>query len=160
MILTLMRDDPQAAPAARTFGELHWADDQILLQTLERPWIPAPDGSPGGDPNLSCVPIGTYDLVLHDTPEHPQTWALVNPALGVFHEAADVPADFIGTPRIACLIHSANLVVQLEGCIGVGLTRSALNGEPDIADSVNAFAELKEAVPWVEGHQLIISNGA
>ena len=49
---------------------------------------------------------------------------------------------------------------QLAGCIGVGLTRSWLNGEPDIADSVNAFAELKAAVPWVEGHTLAIVNAA
>ena len=34
MNLTLIRDaDP--APL-RTFGELHWADEQIVLQTLER----------------------------------------------------------------------------------------------------------------------------
>lgn len=155
MNLLLVRD-PLFCCLARTFGTLHWADDQIVLQTLERPWVPW-DSGPGGHPLISCVPEGTYDLVLHDTPEHPQTWALSNPALGVYHEPGDVPAGAMG--RTACLIHSANLVEQLAGCIGVGLTRSTLDGEPDIASSVNAFTELKEAVPWIDGHTLTISRG-
>jgi hypothetical protein len=158
MILTLLRD---ANPAPqRTFGELHWADEQIILQTLELPWVPAPDGSPGGHPDTSCVPLGTYALVLHDTPAHPHTFALVNSTLGVYHEPGDVPADLGYVPRTACLLHSANLVAQLAGCVGVGLSRSMLNGEPDIADSVNAFNELMAAVPWVNGHTLTITQGA
>jgi hypothetical protein len=158
MQLIVIRD---AGPAPlRTFGEMHWdPTEQIILQTLERPWVPAPDGSPGGHPQTSCVPPGLYQLVRHDTPKHPQTWALVNPALGVYHLPSDVPAGLAYVPRTVCLIHSANLVVQLEGCIGVGLSRSKLNGEPDIADSVNAFAELKHAVPWIEGHTLQIIQG-
>jgi uncharacterized protein DUF5675 len=139
----------------RTFGTLSWGDDQVELQTLERPWIPADDGSPGGHPLTSCVPRGVYQLVLHDTPAHPQTWALVNPALGVYHELNDIPPGQTG--RVACLIHQANLVAQLEGCIGVGLERSKLNGEPDIADSIKAFKVLKDAVPWTNGHTLEIT---
>lgn len=155
MNLTLIRD-PGPAPV-RTFGTLHWADEQIVLQTLERPWVPDPRGAPGGHPFSSCVPLGTYDLVLHDTPKHPQTFALSNPALGVYHEPGDIPAGQTG--RTACLLHAANVVSQLAGCCGLGLTRSWLNGEPDIADSQAAFAELKEAVPWVAGHVLTITQG-
>ncbi len=151
MKLTLHRDP---SDNVRTFGELTWADEQIVLQTLERPWIPAEDGSPGGHPLVSCVPLGVYELVLHDSAKHPKTWALVNPTLGVYHQV--IPPSQTG--RTACLIHSANLVHQLEGCIGVGLTRSQLNGEPDIASSVAAFEELKAAVPWVVGHTLTITG--
>lgn len=151
MNLTLTRDSDDGA---RTFGELAWADDQVILQTLERPWIPV-DESPGGHPLTSCVPLGVYALVLHDTPAHPQTWALVNHELGVYHEPGDIPAGATG--RTACLIHSANVVGQLAGCIGVGLTRGALNGEPDINSSVAAFNELKGAVPWENGHVLTIT---
>lgn len=156
MNLIVIRDAPLST--ARTYGEMHWdPTEQIILQTLELPWVPDPDGAPGGHPMTSCVPLGAYQLVLHDTPKHPQTWALVNPALGIYHEPGDIPVGVIG--RCACLIHSANIVEQLAGCIGVGLTRSWLNGEPDIADSVNAFIELKSAVPWTDGHTLTISLG-
>jgi hypothetical protein len=144
----------------RTFGTISWSDDQVELQTLERPWIPAPDGSPGGHPDTSCVPVGVYQLVLHDTPKHPQTWALVNHDLGVWHDPNMVPDELKGHVRAECLIHSANLVHQLKGCIGVGMDRSLLNGEPDIADSVNAFNTLKAAVPWTEGHVLTILGGS
>jgi hypothetical protein len=156
MNLVLIRDlGPQPV---RTFGELHWdPTEQIILQTLERPWIPSPDGSPCGHSLTSCVPLGIYRLVLHDTPLHPQTWAMVNEGLRVFHEPGDITPG--PTARTACLLHSANIVSQLAGCIGVGLTRSALDGEPDIASSVAAFEELKAAVPWVAGHILTITQG-
>jgi Family of unknown function (DUF5675) len=155
MDLYVIRDP--AGVATQTYGEMDWnATDQIILQTLELPWVPDPNGAPGGHPDTSCVPCGTYQLVLHNTAAHPETFALVNPALGVYHEPGDIPAGHSG--RFACLIHSANLVTQLAGCIGVGLTRSWLGGEPDIADSVNAFTELKEAVPWEAGHTLQITQ--
>jgi hypothetical protein len=92
--------------------------------------------------------------VLHDTARHPETWALVNPALGIYHEPGDIPVGVEG--RFACLIHQANLVSELAGCIGVGLSRSTLDGEPDITSSVAAFQELKNAVPWVAGHTVTI----
>jgi Family of unknown function (DUF5675) len=147
----------------RTFGLLEVYEAAIrdaallTLQTLERPWVPAPDGVPGGHPMISCVPAGEYQLVLHDTPQHPQTWALVNPALGVYHELADIPPGESG--RVACLIHSANLVEQLAGCISVGLARSEMDNEPDVSDSREAFAQLKAAVPWTNGHTLTIVGG-
>lgn len=153
--LVLTRD---AGPAPeRTFGVLVVAG-ALALQSLERPWVPAPDGAPCGHPETSCLPAGTYDMVLHSTPDHPYTWALVNPLLNVYHEPGDAPPD-VGTCRSACLIHSANLVEQLAGCVGVGLARSLLGGEPDIASSAAAFARLKSAVPWVNGHTLTIAQG-
>jgi len=147
--LTLIREPDDGK---RTFGVMTVGG--LTLQTLERPWIEAPDGVPGGHPMTSCVPAGAYTLVLHDTPKHPQTWALVNPDLGVYHELADIPAGNQG--RVACLIHTANIVEQLAGCIGVGLTRSTLNGEPDVGASIMAFNELKAVVPWTAGHSLTI----
>jgi hypothetical protein len=151
MKLTLIRDP---SDGVRTFGTLSWSDDQVELQTLERPWIPSIAG-PGGHAQTSCVPLGVYELVLHDSAAHPKTWALVNPALGVYHQPGDVPTGQTG--RTECLIHTANTIAQLAGCIGVGMTRSLLNGEPDVASSVAAFTALKEAVPWIEGHTISIT---
>lgn len=146
LILTRSSDD-----GVRTFGTI--TAGFLTLQTLERPWIP--DGSPGGHPMTSCVPAGDYTLALHDTLAHPRTFALVNYDLGVYHEPADVPKSVVGA-RTACLIHSANIVEQLAGCIGLGLSRSSLNGEPDIASSRQALDEFLSTVPWCAGHVLSI----
>src|SRR4029077_19331880 len=116
-------------------------------------WIPTPD-APCGEPGKSCVPVGTYVLVLHDTPTHPRTFALVNPDLCIYHEPSDVPVSALG--RSACLIHAGNLASQSEGCILVGISRSILNGQPDIASSQLALLDLRAAVPWVLGHTLTI----
>jgi hypothetical protein len=121
----------------------------FTLYTLERTW--APDASfPGGEPDVSCVPAGVYELALHDTPKHPQCFALVNPALGVIHE----PDPAYPNARVACLLHVANYPSQLEGCIGVGMS-----AEPCvISQSTLALSQLKANVPWVAGHTLMITE--
>lgn len=123
--------------------------DQSDLQTLELPWVPDPN-CPGGHPDVSCVPPGLYQLVLHDTAKHPRSFALVNPDLGVIHE----PDPQFPNYRVACLIHVANFPAQLEGCIGVGMT----TGTCEISQSAIAFAKFNEQVPWTTGHTLEISS--
>ncbi len=122
----------------------------LTLQTLERPWIVDPD-SPGGLAGRSCVPLGTYELALHDTEAHHQTWALVNRSLGVVHR----PDPAMPNARVACLIHPANHSYELRGCIAPGLIR---NGHT-VERSGDAFAELKAVVPWTSGHTLTITGG-
>jgi hypothetical protein len=125
-----------------------WLPDHVLY-TLELPWI-AEEGFPGGWPDRSCVPAGKYDLVLHDTAKHPRTFALSNPDLGVIHEPDSDHPNY----RTACLIHVANTVQDLEGCIGVGMTHAP----GFIGSSGIAFAYFRQALPWVAGHSLTIIN--
>jgi len=127
----------------------------LILQTMERPWVPEHGGALCGEPGISCVPTGVYDLELHDTPTHPHTFALVNHELAIYHEPHDIPPNLCG--RSACLIHAGNFASQSEGCILVGLSRAVLNGTPDVADSHQALGELLAAVPWVRGHTLTIT---
>jgi len=69
--------------AYHTTCTLGWLTlDELRLATIERPWLPNPLG-PGGQTLVSCVPEGCYEVFPHDTPRYPQTYALVNPALGV-----------------------------------------------------------------------------
>lgn len=140
-----------------TYGTLTLHDPSgmpiLTLQTMEQPWVPEPGGAPCGHPDTSCVPVGTYALARHDTPAHPRTFALVNPELNIFHEAA--PAG-LGVCRTACLIHSGNVASQSRGCVLVGLTRSTLNGVPDVAQSVTALGRLLALLPWVTGHTLTV----
>ena len=118
-----------------------------VLYSLELPWI-SEEGFPGGWPDRSCVPAGEYALALHNTQKHPKTFALVNRDLGVIHE----PDASFPNARVACLIHVANTVEDLEGCIGIGVSHGACY----VSSSGIAFSYLRTALPWVTGHTLNI----
>jgi hypothetical protein len=151
MNLLLQRE---ASGDDHTYGVLRV--DGLVLQTIERPWIPAPDHV-GGANGISCVPFGFYHLVLHDTELHPETWALVNPSLGVWHLPGDIPVGVQG--RSAVLIHPANVASELLGCIAPGMERGTLNGQAAVLQSRLAFAKIKALVPWTLGHTLeIVEN--
>jgi hypothetical protein len=121
-----------------------------ILNTLELPWVFEAD-CPGGAPSRSCVPAGLYDLVLHDTPRHPKSFALVNQDLGVIHE----PDATFPNARVACLIHIASFTEDLLGCIGVG---TVFGDYCSVSNSRIAYGEFTAAVPWVAGHTLSILN--
>lgn len=146
MFLSLLRD---VATGSYSMGVL--TAGPLEFQTIERPWIDAPPGL-GGHPDTSCVPAGLYELVKHDTPKHPRTFALVNPKLDVFHEPGDVPADRLPYARTAVLLHPANWASELLGCIALGMTR----GGDCVLRSVNAFERFNMIVPWIPGHSIEI----
>jgi len=150
--LLLTRDKDIPPPPTHLYGVLEAG--LLVLQTIERPWIPEHGGAPCGEPMVSCVPVGIYDLVLHDTPRHPHTFALLNPALAIYHDPHHIPTNLCG--RSECLIHAGNFASQSEGCILVGRGRGVLNGKPDVTDSHNALRDLLALVPWVVGHTLTI----
>lgn len=123
------------------------------LQTIERPWIH--DALAGSKPFESCVPDGIYDLVPHSSKSRPNTWALVNPALKVYHYESDIPKGMHG--RYACLIHVANWAHDVVGCIGPGLKRKVLNGKLAVTSSEDAMSIIREALGvGSTGHRLII----
>src|SRR2546429_1769677 len=158
MDLLLTRDSAVPPPPDHLYGRLEVyavsGMSMLSLQTMEQPWVPEPGGAPCGEPDHSCVPAGVYQLALHNTMEHPRTFALVNHDLGIYHEPADVPPGEVG--RWACLIHSGNFASQSKGCVLVGMTRSSLGGRPDVAESRAALTRLLGLLPWVVGHTLTI----
>lgn len=109
----------------------------LRLATIERPWIPNPKG-PGGTPRTSCVPDGTYNVRPHHSEKFPETYAIVNHALGVYYQPGDVPA---GQPwgRTAILIHKGNTVADVVGCIAIGLTHMGHS----VRDSAVALGKLR-----------------
>lgn len=163
MDLALTRDPGADLDPVKSYGVLRLsaADGSLLLeiQTIELPWHPATDGSPGGTCGLSCVPPGVYQLVPHSSLKHPRTFALHSPELGVYAEPNDVPSSLAYMPRTDCLIHPDNVTATLEGCIGPGLTRGELGGLPAVLESQEAFARLSALLPWEAGHTLVISGG-
>lgn len=145
--LLLQREKNEGSDAC-TPGKLLLPTNGVQLFSLELPWV-FDAAHPGGHPNVSCVPPGVFDLVLHDTFKHPKSFALVNPALGVIHE----PDAAYPTARVACLLHIANEISELEGCIGLGMTRP---GPCSIGSSRIALEIFNRQVPWVTGHTLEI----
>jgi hypothetical protein len=141
MILTLTRDyrDANLTLGTLAIGANKW-------QTLERPWVPdATSTYACGDKGVSCVPVGDYRLEPHNSEAHPKVWALVNPKLGVFHWDADVPPGCNGA-RTAVLIHAANWVEELRGCIAVGKSRLKTNGRWMVVRSRDALNEVRNVL--------------
>jgi hypothetical protein len=146
LILTLVRD---LLTDSCTMGRM--AAALASWDTIERPWVPRDDGGAGGMAGVSCVPTGTYDLILHSSAAHPKTWALQNFDLGV--SALPYP-----NMRSECLIHSGNLAAQSEGCILLGMKRTRIDWTWEVLESRDAFIQLMGLVPWTNGHKLVISQ--
>lgn len=118
MIIELIRD--QSLPTC-TLGRLLISGRTFY--TMERPWVPDPDGK-SGRKGVSCVAEGTYRLNRHDTEAYPKVWALVNPLLDVYHMPWEVPKGKELIARTAVLIHAANWAHELRGCIAPGKSKT------------------------------------
>jgi hypothetical protein len=100
-----------------TLGRLYAGD--LVLRTLEEPWLPDPDGR-GGQRRVnglreSCVPDGVYTLRPHSGRIR-DVWALENHDLGVYYQPGDIPAGQ-RWGRSAILIHGGTTLEQTLGCI-------------------------------------------
>jgi hypothetical protein len=128
-----------------TLGHLVLAGHRFA--TLEPPWLLNIQG-PGGLSKSnthpgSCVPDGDYVLEPHSSVDHPDTWALVNPTLGVYHQALP-PGQMWGRTNV--LIHSGNYTRDTQGCIVVGMRHSCSEGSQTVDEviySVNALLAIK-----------------
>jgi hypothetical protein len=131
MIIYLQRDKGQAAADKQTLGKLIVGDHTFF--TMELPWK-------DNTPRESCIPTGTYNVEKRYTDKH-----------GNHFHILDVPnRDWI-------LIHSANFVTELLGCIAPGLSQADINGDGliDITSSKAAMEQLNDLLP--DQFQLVIS---
>lgn len=106
---------------------------QILFQcyTLELPWI-------NNLRKQSSIPEGRYRIT-------PRTSAKYKKHIHLL----DVP------DRSLILIHNANYVHQLEGCIAVGKSRKDLNHD-GLMDVTSSVATLNRLMEYITGPSLII----
>ena len=151
MKLTLIRDyrGPDCSQ-----GRIQLLD--LTLDTMERPWIPAAT-APCGTKGVSCVPVGEYTLVRHNSEAHPRTWALVNPDLWVYHWDEDVPPEQRGKARTLVLIHAANFAAELRGCIAPGQGRAVINNRRMVTHSRLAMDALQKRLSWDDEHLLEVA---
>lgn len=131
--LTLKRDI-ESAIQTQGILRLHDKNGKMLFEcfTLELPWLNNKVGA-------SAIPKGEYRLLHRRSPKY-----------GDHLHILDVPG------RSYILIHPANFVSQLRGCIAVGEKRMDINGDgvPDITNSRKALERL---LPLVNnGDKLII----
>ena len=106
-----------------TIGRLRCGDLQCF--TLELPWRNNARGR-------SCIPAGTYQASLYDSPRH-----------GIVVLLDDVPG------RSMIEIHAGNYTTQIEGCILVGDSVRYLDGDriPDVTNSRATLLKLLAGLP-------------
>lgn len=124
--LLLIRDDKSDK---QTKGRLFVLDERGAVAyscfTLELPWR-------DNRQNVSCIPLGRYKVkkrISHKYGEH---------------------LHILGVPgRSWILIHEANFVTQLRGCVAVGKSKADINGDGlrDLVESVRAKKELLRHLP-------------
>ena len=131
MILLLNRETQSPV---QTLGKLHIINDELdvvqELHTLELPWLNNQKG-------ISCIPKGDYILRPRYSEKYKDHYIILN------NSSQDHPY-----PRTFILIHPANYVTQLRGCIAVGMDRHDINadGTLDITSSRNAMQILRNFI--------------
>ena len=126
--------------------------DGFECATLEQPWRPG--RYPGGESFRSCIPDGEYCLFPFERPNGERVFALVNESLGV-HLYGKRGDPF----RFLCLIHPANFVYEIAGCIAPGRDRVPTEGLIMVTHSRATMADLLARVPW-DYHDLTIKRTA
>ena len=106
-----------------TLGEGQVGDFKFV--TLELPWK-------NNQRKVSCIPPGTYKGVKRTSPKY-----------GLHVHILDVPG------RDLILMHNANYVTQLEGCVAVGEAIKDINadGTLDVTNSVKTLKKLVSLLP-------------
>lgn len=128
-------------PGQGTFGELTIGD--FTCKTIEREWL-------NNRSFVSCIPAGEYQLIPHERPNGDNVFAVVNEALGIYRYPHP------GAKRDLILIHSANTMGELAGCIAPGDHHGGIGGKFAVYNSQVTMDKLK-ALLGTEEHTLTIS---
>jgi hypothetical protein len=122
-----------------TFGVLSINNTPVCL-TVERPWL-------DNQPNISCIPEGFYKLGLRDS-------GIVSRTTKGRHERGYEVRDVPG--RTYIMIHIANSMSDLKGCIGVGKRFGWMTNKLGVTTSAITFDEVMTALLPEEEHTIEI----
>jgi len=123
------------------FGELQFPTGEVFY-TIERPWL-------NNEAYVSCIPDGVYTLEKRHSPVVHRTSG------GAYQEGWEV-TDVPG--RTFIMLHPANWMDDLAGCIGVGKRYAVTQNKkaqwvPSVLDSRAAFKEvmtlMDECNDWI-----------
>ena len=118
-----------------TFGVIT-VNGKIICYSLELPWGENIE-------NVSCIPEGEYQCVRRDK------W-FNSKRYGYTYEIESVPG------RTDILIHPANWISQIKGCIATGTSIGTLSSKRAAKSSGRAFKRLKEAIGNRKGFRIRI----
>tara|TARA_R100001143_G_C3360997_1_gene135680 strand:- start:12755 stop:13237 length:483 start_codon:yes stop_codon:yes gene_type:complete len=155
MLLTLKRF---SYSPTETEGILYLPGD-VKFATIEQPWVPNPNGAPGGKPFESCVPDGMYKLIPWTRPNGDDVYLMHSVANGVYM----LPSDHKeGEGRNLCLIHKANWAHEIQGCIAPGVSRLPMPVSGVMKQAVGgsgaAMSKLREILGREKSHLLDVVN--
>jgi Family of unknown function (DUF5675) len=122
------------------------------FETIERPWVPDPDG-PGGEAQQSSIPDGRFVLRPWDSPKFGPVYLFEAPALGVYATEKPVGAKY---GRTHVLLHAANQVSELLGCVAPGMRAGIQDGKHWVYESRRALARVSELLGRVDEHSVTI----
>lgn len=115
-------------------------DGKEICQTLEKPWVDVElDGI--SDKNVSCINADTYICK-----------RVHSPKFGEVFEITNVPN------RDHILIHNANFLRELLGCVAVGLQSGESNGEYCVYKSKIALEHFMKNLEGVKEFRLEIKD--
>lgn len=114
-----------------TFGEMV-LEGKFRCVTVELPWR-------DNRKRESCIPVGRYKLVDHSGPKYQNVLRL---------------EDVDG--REGILVHPANQIADLLGCIAPGMSIGFLNGTPAAMSSRVAMDALRKVLGGYKGAYLTI----
>ena len=123
-----------------TFGILEAPNFKCL--TVEDPWK-------NNEQAKSCIPEGVYQCKRTSRPKHGNTFVIINEELGI----AEYPK--LGM-RDSCLMHTANTILDVEGCIGLGEKNGCLGSLWSVLDSRTAFSRFMQFMDGTDEFQLSI----
>lgn len=123
-----------------TFSTLHASNGQQLCVCVEKPWQ-------NNEANISCVPEGHYSLIPHRSHKFGECYALEAPSLGVTRHGP--------SQRTHILIHKANRVEELQGCIAPGKGFGVIESDWAVHRSGDAFDELMAELAGKEAYLVI-----
>lgn len=109
-----------------TFGTLELPDGTSLV-TIECPWQ-------NNQRNISCIPAGEYEMQKHKSPHNGNRISITSDTLGV--------TRYGPSQRSHILMHKANLVESLEGCIAPGVRFGVIAGQWAVIDSEVAMNKI------------------
>lgn len=116
----------------QTEGVLYLIKDNKIIfecKTLELPWL-------NNNRRVSCIPAGKYKAIKH-----------VSPRLGRSLWIQNVPN------RSEILIHRANYVHQLLGCIALGNKHIDINKD-GLMDVANSTSTVNKLLDLIEGKEI------
>ncbi|ELR65865.1 hypothetical protein C942_00952 [Photobacterium marinum] len=126
-----------------TYSTLHTQNGQQICCMVECPWQ-------NNQPNVSCIPPGTYKLIPHQSPKFGTCYALESPNLGVTRSGPST--------RTHCLIHKANRASELRGCMAPGTHFGIISDEWAVINSEQAFNGLMTRLGGKEWQLEIIQH--